>query len=331
MAIDMKIVKFNGEPESYFRQRLLYSGLGKWIMQLFADRDFEDDDTNRVSKNHVTISAQNVVESFKKISQDARDYFIDIEGTIKTIEETYLNMGYINSGNYTFKYPTKRQKINMGPRSLIIDLDTDATRFYGLGLYGKNKETDISLEDFYVIKNNSLEYFKTLIKTLVFDRFESSFGIMEIYNIEQKRWLPFSEKYAKTHEYSILKIDKGDNYLVLRYTGETLYSAQIPYIYSFRENNDINVRHEIWRIILGLCAFNGYPANARISKYFDGGIKMDFGGFILPFQEQSILNCLAWPFNKSNNINCFVAAIEMIDKIISILEHLSIKVVKEGI
>lgn len=329
MSKDMKIVQFEGEDISAFRQRLLYSGLGKWIMQLFADRDFEDEENDQVSKSHVTISALDIIRSFKKISPEAVELFKEENKTVNEIEDIYLNLGYINSGTYTFKYPTKRQKINMGQRSLIIDLDTDATRYYGLGLYGKLKDTDISLGDAYIIKDSAVDYFKKLIKSLKFENFDSSKGKIEIYNIEHNRWDFFNDKYLKEHEYSILKIDDGLDYKIVRLSGDDVFSASLPVIYCHSGTDD-NFKWEVWRVILGLCAYNEKPAVAMIENYCINGIKVSFGGYVLPFNEFSLFKCMAWPLKDSLNINEFVAAKSMEEPIISLLKHLSIEVVREG-
>ena len=57
---DLKIPKYEQEPENLFKNRLVYSGLAYWVMNLFLDRDFEDEDIGKVSKSHVTLSAKDV-------------------------------------------------------------------------------------------------------------------------------------------------------------------------------------------------------------------------------------------------------------------------------
>ena len=329
MSKDMKILPLDGEEVSAFRQRLLYSGLGKWIMQLFADRDFEGEENEQVSKAHVTLSALDVIRSFKRLSPEAVEFFQEENKTVNEVEDIYLNLGYINSGTYSFKYPTKRQKINVGQRSLIVDLDTDATTYYGLGLYGKIKETDINLDDAYLIKESAVDYFKKLAKTLKYERFDPTKGKIEIYNIEHNRWDFFSDNYLKNHEYSILKIDDGLDYKIVRLSGDDTFSASLPVIYSHLGADD-NFKWEVWRVILGLCAYNGNPAVAVIENYCGNGIKVSFGGYVLPFNEFSLFKCMAWPLKNSLTINSFVTAKSMEDAVLNLLRHLSIEVIREG-
>ena len=328
MSNDMRIPQFEGEELSAYRQRLLYSALGKWIMQLFSDRDFENEENDQVSKAHVTISALDIIRSFKKISPEAVDFFKEETKTVNEIEDIYLNLGYINSGTYAFKYPTKRKKINTGNRSLIIDLDTDATRYYGLGLYGKIKETDTSLDDAYIITDIALDYFNKLVKNLRYEIFDSSKGKIEIYNIEYNRWDFFNDRYIKKYEYSILKIDGGLDYKIVKLSNGETFSASLPVIYCHSGTDD-NFKWEVWRVILGLCAYNGKPATAVIRNYYTNGIKVSFGGFIIPFDELSLLKCMAWPLGDSLNIKEFVAAEPMEKAIVDLLKHLSIEVIRE--
>lgn len=329
MSKDMKISQFEGEDISSFRNRVLYSGLGKWIMQLFADRDFEEDDSNQVSKSHVTISALDIIDSFKKISVNALDFFDDKDKSKKAvneIEDIYVNLGYINSGTYSFKYPNKRVRVCMGLRSLVVDLDTSMTRYCGLGIYSNSKEDDTRLVNFFVIKDSALDYFKKMIKNLRYEKANLSHGKNEIYNIDYNRWDFYGEKYAKKYEFSLVRVDDGLNHKIIRTVGNELYEATLPAIYSHPGDDDENFRRELWRVILGMCAYNNQPAHAIMEKYCNKGIKITLGGYVLPFNEYSILKCIAWPLHTALNINSFVAGEEMANAIKTILEHLSIEV-----
>lgn len=330
MSKDMRISCFEGEDTSLFRNRVLYSGIGKWIMQLFADRDFEEDNSEQVSKSHVTISALDVINSFKKIDANAVSFFGDNEKARKAvneIEDIYLNLGYINSGTYAFKYPNKRARVYMGSRSLIVDLDTTMTRYCGLGIYSNSKEKDTRLEVFFVINETALKYFEKMAKDLKYVRADLNRGKNEIYNVERNRWDFYSEKYASKYEYSIIRVDDGLNHKVIRVVDGELYEATLPMIYSHPGDNDPNFKREIWRIILGMCAHNKKPATAIVEKYCDKGIKISFGGYVLPFNEYSIFKCIAWPMKEALGINDFVAGEEMLDAIKIMLEHLSIEMI----
>ena len=102
IAEDLKIENFGNEPIIDFHNRIIYSAIGRWIMQLFADRDFEDEDLDQVSKSHVTISALNVLASYKKVDTELLSYFVDDKKLINDIENIYVVLGYINACNYAF-------------------------------------------------------------------------------------------------------------------------------------------------------------------------------------------------------------------------------------
>ena len=137
IAEDLKIENFGNEPINDFHNRIIYSAIGRWIMQLFADRDFEDEDLNQVSKSHVTISALDILASYKKVDTELLSYFIDDKKLINDIEDIYVALGYINSGNYAFKYPIYKNRVSFCKKTLVIDLDSNAKKMRGLGLWGK--------------------------------------------------------------------------------------------------------------------------------------------------------------------------------------------------
>lgn len=324
---DLKIDKFESESDDDYNRRVVYSSLGKWVMQLFADRDFEEDDLNQVSKSHVNISAQDILSSYKKVDNKLISYFKDDKKFINDIESIYMCLGYINSGTYTFKYPNNRNRVNFdGNKTLVIDLDSNAQKMRGLGIWGKYvEEAGMSFSDFLYVKNDALSSFKAILYKLKFIDFSSEHGKIEIYNIERNRWDYFSDNALKNYEYFILKIDNGQDYQILRKIDNKLYSASLPTIY-INTIHDGYFIHEIWRIILGLCAFNGVPAKCRLSKYSGNGIKFSFGGYIFPFFEYSILKCMTWPLNDENNINEYVTDISMKRAVIQLLKSLSIEV-----
>ena len=86
IAEDLKIENFGNEPINVFHNRIIYSAIGRWIMMLFADRDFEDEDLNQVSKSHVTISALDVLASYKKVDNELLSYFVDDKKLVNDIE-----------------------------------------------------------------------------------------------------------------------------------------------------------------------------------------------------------------------------------------------------
>ena len=185
------------------------------------------------------------------------------------------------------------------------------------------------IDNFLLNNSDSLTVFKNLSAKLSYSDFNSNLGKIEVYNVDKNRWDYFSEKNTSTYEYYILKIDDGLDYQLLRRIDENYYSASIPVIYTKKSNDNIFV-HEVWRLILGLCSYNGKPVSCTISNYGDKGIKFSFGGFILPFFEYAIIKCMAWPLDNANGINNFVTSISMKDSIIKLLSHLSINIVEKG-
>lgn len=106
IASDLKITRFRQETDIAFHNRLIYSAMGKWVLQLFNDRDFESDgdiigfDEEQVSKTHVLFATLEVLDMFKTLDSLLQTYFSDSSKFIKLVERTYVSLGYICSGHY---------------------------------------------------------------------------------------------------------------------------------------------------------------------------------------------------------------------------------------
>lgn len=324
---DLRITRFNNESEESFRCRLVYSALGKWILTLFSDRDFEDSEFEQVSKTHVTITAMDVINSYKKIDPSLSDYFCDDKKLVNLIENIYLKTGYVNSGYYTFKKPNKMARIAIGKKCLVIDDNTQKRKIRGLGFYGKASNTNVSLNDYLLVNENAQDYTSKLISQLKFSKFDGIYGKNEIYNIERNRWESYPNNLLDNFTYSIIKIDNGLDYKILKKVDNERYGASIPSLYT-NQSDDLNFLHEVWRLILGVCSLDGHKAKCFLKKYNDC-IKIKFGGFILPFQEEAILKCMSWPLNDCLNSNEFITDISMESAIIDLLCRLSIDIVEE--
>lgn len=330
IAEDLNITNFGNESTVDFHNRIIYSAIGKWVMQLFADRDFEDNELDEVSKSHVTISALEILNSYKKIDGLLSTYFIDDKRFINDIENIYVALGYINSEKYVFKYPICKNRVVFSKKTLVIDLDANAKKMRGLGVWGKYDETsDMPLEEFLLNTSDAYTSFRNLASKLSYKDFNSSLGKIELYNTNKKRWEYFNEKAILNYEYYILKIDDGLDYQILKRYDSKYFVASVPTLYTKKSNDDIFL-HEIWRIILGLCSYNNTPAKCFISKYHNYGIKISFNGYILPYFEYSLLKCMAWPLGNSNGINDFVSSSLMKKSLVKILNHLSIDIIEEG-
>lgn len=328
LSQDLAITQFNGETEYSFKCRLVYSALAKWILTLFSDRDFETDDNGQISKSHVTITAMNVLNSYKKIEPGLEDYFVDDKGLVNLIEDVYVRMGYINSGTYTFKTPNKVGKIRISNKCLAIDSESKIKKTRGLGLWAKPSDADMPIDGFISIKEEAEKYASLMISQLAFSAFDSEHGKLEIYNIEKNRWEPYSLKLAGRFNYSIVKVDDGLDYTVIKQIKEEIYGASLPIIYT-KKSDDFYFNHEVWRILLGICSLNGAKARCYLTEKGDY-LKIKFGGFILPSLEDSILRCMSWPLNNCLNISEFITDISMRDSIIELLSRFSLEIVKEG-
>lgn len=325
LSNDLSISKFNNEFDYSYKCRLVYSALAKWILTLFSDRDFESEDNGQISKSHVTISAINILNSYKKIDPQLKDYFNDDKKLVNLIENVYIRTGYVDSGTYSFKSPQKLGRIKISNKCLVINADSKTKTTRGLGLWGKPSDLDTPLDEYLLIKDKAEDYASQMISQLQYSSFDSNHGKLELYNIEKNRWELYSSKLANRFNYSIVRIDDGMDYKIIKRINEEIYGASLPIIYS--KSNDYYFEHEVWRIILGICALNGIKAKCYLTIK-ENYLKIKFGGFILPSLEDAILRCMCWPLNDCLNISEFITDISMKNAVIDLLSKFSIEIVE---
>lgn len=326
LSDDLSIKRFKDESDYLFRCRLVYSALAKWILALFSDRDFESEDNEQISKSHVTISAMSILKSYKKVDSKLAEFFINDKDFVNLIEDTYVRIGYVKSGIYSFKRQEKNARIRVSNKCLVIDSEVRKIKVRGLGLWGKLTNFDTSLDDYLLINEKAENYAFKTIEQLKYSIFDSELGKIEIYNIEKNRWDPYSSKLASIYSYSIVKIDNGLDYKIIKKVKDNLYGASLPTVYT-KKSNDFYFGHEVWRIILGICSLNGFKAKCYLKKKEDS-IQLKLNGFVLPYLEDAILRCMCWPMKNSLNVSEFITDITMKDSVVELLSKFSIDIVE---
>ncbi len=326
IAKDLSILKYENETTQEYRYRLVYSGLSKWILTLFSDRDFENTEIDQISKSHVTISAMNILKSYFKIDENLKCYFLNDKEFINSIEDLYIRVGYVKSGIHSFKPQGHVTNVYIADQYLVINAETKIRKMIGAGLWTSHANNAIELNNYLLIDNNSEDYARKIISQLHFSKFDPNLGKNEIYNVEKHRWEYYSDKLALKYDLSIIKVDDGFDYKVLKKVDDDLYSASLPTIYSKR-STDYIFYHEVWRIILGICSINKNKAKC-IMKTEKDCIKYKFYGFILPALETSLLKCMSWPLGNSQNISAFVTDLNMKQAINKVLDRFSIEIME---
>lgn len=334
ISSDLSIFKFADESEISFKNRLTYSAISKWILELFSDRDIEkeayeknsNDDYEKISKSHVTISALNILNSYKKIVTELNDYFINDNKFINCIEDIYIRLGYVKSGMFSFKLQDRTGKIAIGDESLIIDANSKVNKVRGLGLWGKHSNLDIPLANYLLINTNADDYALNMISQLKYNIFEYEHGRCDIYDNQLHMWIEYSPNLARKFKYSVVKIDDGLDYKILKCIDDEIYAGSLPEIYT-KGKNDFYFYHDIWRIILGICSLNGCKAMCQLMIKEDY-IKVKFQGFILPLFEDALLRCIAWPLKNCLNVSEFITDISMKKTLIELLSKFCVDIVE---
>lgn len=329
LSKDMLIKRFNGETDYSYKCRLIYSSLSCWILTLFSDRDIENENLNHISKIHVTQTALNVLKSIKKIDIKFEEYFKDDLRLVNLIEDSYVRLGLVDSGNYTFKRANNVACISIGGKNLLLDSEKLNGKIRGIGQWIKPIDNMLSLKEYLLINENAEQYTLKLLSQLRYSSLDTNYGKIEIYNIDSYRWECFSESLCRQSNYVILRVDEGLSYFAGKKIKEHFYFSKLPITYT-KQNHDFLFNREIWRIILGMCAANKKKLKCKLIIYKDL-INVKFVGFALPGLEDAILRSICRPLNNCLNISEFITDIKMKNAVIELLSLLSVDIMEEYI
>ena len=330
IAKDLKIRQFKNELDIDYHFRLIYSAISSWILQMFRDRESEDI-TDSVSKMHVTLRATDILDSYVKLDPTLKAFFKDSKKTVQIIEGCYINLGYIVSGNYTFKEQNYTAEIEVNDnKSIIINPVKIKNEMAGIGTLGVKTDACIKVNDYLLCRQNAEEYFKTIASQLEYTKWDDSiYGRVEYYNSQRNRWDLLPSLNRLQYDYYVLRIDKGLSYEILKKDRGKFYRAKLPEIYS-HSGRDTNFLREIWRIVFGACAYSGDPVKVYVENKYEDGITFSIQGeCMLPKNEMDIIKCVSWPQRTSNSINDFVTNKEYVPFIISILRQMSMQILDE--
>ena len=331
IAKDIGLKKYSKEDDISYHSRLLYSATALWILTLFNDKNAKEDIC--ISKAHVTIVAKEILYSFLKIDPTQDIYFSDPDKFISVIEDTYIEMGFINSDPYTFKPIKNYLGIALSSKSSISieQYNGKETQMVGLALIREHQNEDLELNKYFLSEITAEETFSRLIKMKEFKTININIGQIELYDFGKKTWLPYSVKQAAKFSYSIACIDKL-NYKILKSIDNNIQFADLPYIYQKNDNSKF-LDHEIWRLILGCASYIGMPFKTKFKDREDFYL-ISMKGYIIPVFEKRLLLCSAWPEEfacrtQKYYVNHYIVPKEYIGFVEQIFKHLSIEIESE--
>ena len=330
-AIDLSIHPFEGEDKTMdYVFRLVYSMVGAWILAAFNDRSMESD--LEVSKTHVTRTAMDLINSYRKIDAGLGVYF-DCEKDldfVKRIEDAYVLLGFVGSGDYTYTPEPFRKKVTLsGKLSLNIDTYQKPMKMVGIAPIAPSQDIDSPLEDLFLCQKAAKETFEALEKSLDFQKFASfTKGKVEFYDPTSHNYKPYGPHALQVFGKLLLRLDGGGQYAILKPSSDLPSIGYLPNIYSRWENDEVNFGREGWRVILGYCASMGKPLKATVKPYAKGkGASTLVMKYIsLPKTEEAILMCLGWPGRFATDKDYWIIPDETMPCVRKLLEHLSIEV-----
>lgn len=326
---DMKISRYNAEPQQNFFGRLLYSAMSHWLRYTILDQGNEDDEKLGRSKKYILARGTEILNNFLLAVPEAKNWFLgkylkDKNDEIQPahiIRERMLNSGELIETDFQsyISFPANKSIAISNMYNRIIGLQENlalSAKTVGLTRIVQNKNDGFQL---FIDIPTAKEYVQTMIKNAVWhknsDESSLEFFLVRSQNSPYKSWsynLPESgiitlgrlHLFNGLYEYCLVRNDAG-----------RLYTYTIPEtLTKYKENR---------RVILGLRSI--YKNDMWANAIRRGNIYILTLLCRLPVYEENIIETYCWPLNDIMDQTHYVVPEELWDYIKAILANLNIR------
>ena len=294
IAEEYSIRRGDGEEESAWTVRIIYSYLGQVALASLFDRPEEEE----VSIVHVKRRIVKVLDSYRLMYPELR-YLIPDHATNKErdiseeIYDIYLNTGCIYHREDHVMMATKSECVVEGICFTRGHAIGEKKRLSGLGSYKLVNEQDSSsgLPEMFQLEQIPLsEIWNICVENAVFHPFSIESSSMQFLRMEppfnRRYWI---EKPEKSGNIGLMRTDnKGKHaYYLYHYNGNSLNASQLP---------DWQVQDYQYRVLANACLQkNGVLPPARFRSM--GEIVSLSFNYLPPPAELNLWKLYSWPEN----------------------------------
>ena len=319
MQKDMSIEPYDGEIDSSFIGRLLYSSLGLWSLVLSSS----DGGITKVAQTKIL---ENVIAKYLNRYPNAMKYFVkdenDLKEIIHHIRYTYEAMGYLLPEKEREYLTDINRAVKVGTSSyLSYKFNPNQITMNGLGIYCGKKENLLSVNELLI--RDSLSYTEYVDK--FFDITEGDY----IYNIEVDNLLFFNPR--SEHSLSKSWENRSNTPLTIAYDKvNKIYYAVIDNqnekIYAKLSNYDAGnelTDYEYRRVYFALKSYYNNPVIYTLEELDSKHCLLKINSH-LPNREYYFLLMSAWPDGSAYNKTSYIVKKDFIEIISKLLGNMGI-------
>lgn len=316
MSNDMKIVKYPGEPSSYFKSRVIYSAVCEWMR--FSTQDKYGASYYSKSKHYLLSRCSEVLKGFLECEPECLKWFIDeekgdktITNSVRSIRERMISAGeLVEIGEQRHVTVSQHMTVRCTPEySRIYGFTTksESTSMVGIARIKPGSKDDKGGVDrnHYDIR----EYIEWIYEREELPRCDdiSRFEFFDIRSkeIPSKSWIDKPDKDMSRQLGRITIINGYHEYWILKYINGKWYGKSLEGVLrDYKEER---------RILLGLRLLYGKQMKAEVECKSTVMLLRLFCG--LPLREEIILDTYAWPMTIYNDRCRYVIPCEIWDLI----------------
>lgn len=318
MALDMDITPYQGETDSSYYYRVIYSALGRWCLETARGN-------GGISKHAQSIILNNLTEKFIAIFPEVDKMLLQEEQVPISvfIRRVYEETGYLITDQNNHNNLTHYQRgLKIGSQQLLFGVNENM-RSEGLGIFSENSLYFTSWREFLI--RDSLDYEEYLSSAFNLTLFSPR-------DIGKENLLYFNPKTNDAPSSSwinTMNTDKtiarnksnGSYYRVMRYEDELLYYEEAPSV-----DADGLTGFEYRRLYNALKKHYGFPLKAQVRKLDAIYSKIILSGY-LPNREYYLMLLCSWPCRMYCNKREFIIKKEYLSFVQEVFDNIGIEII----
>lgn len=295
MSNDMEIRPYLEEKRDAFTNRVLFSGLGNWCLNLARKKVGMD---IGATKNYLTRKLNELILAYIELFPSSKEYLLlENDSLAIRIRETYESLGYlIKKEDALITLANYGRGLKLNGESLYFGLPNENYSMSGLAVVYNSAKYYEQIKDI-LIRDNLLpqEFVRHSYDLALFDEWKKDIKL-EFFNPNNDAnisasWLAYPTTHftiarnLETHDY--YRVICGSEWEVLFYILETKKSNQ-PLISA----------NEYRRLYYALKAFYKHPYTVKMENVDENYIRLYLYAR-LPNREQLFLSLIAWDERKA--------------------------------
>ena len=318
MALDMNISPYRNETETSFVFRVVYSGLGRWCLELGRT-------TEGISKHAQTAMLNNLTEKYTILFPEVKDMLVKDGQTPLSvfIRHTYEETGFLMTDSVNYNHLANYYRgLQVGLKKLLYGLSAKMS-VEGLGVFSEDVKYTVSWREALLRDSlNCDEYIASAFDVAMFSQRNISMESLQFFNPKSSLAPSSSWINTMTTDKTVARnLANGAYYRVMKYGEEVLFYDDIP-----NTGTEGLTDFEYRRLYFALKKHYEYPLKARARILDEQYTLISMDGH-LPNREYYLLLLCSWPYKEYCNKREFITRKENLNFLKEVLENLGVELI----